>query len=106
METLATFHIAHLPTQLAVYIALFRDLRNASFLRQQLLAGNADFEYAFLDAASVRSVTVKHQSTTDYSLGFFYDPCSSCHLQSRDRHAKPADEVTQRTFRDSFCLES
>ncbi|MCJ1241184.1 hypothetical protein MMC14_009188 [Varicellaria rhodocarpa] len=57
METLATFHITHLPTELAVYIALFRGLRNASFLRQQLLDGNTEYEYAFLDAASILSTT-------------------------------------------------
>lgn len=40
----------HLPPSLAVHVALFRDLKNAVFLRQQLLDGNTDFEYALIDA--------------------------------------------------------
>lgn len=31
-------------------MALFRDVRNAVFLRQQLLEGNGHYEYAFIDA--------------------------------------------------------
>ena len=53
MAQLTTFHLAHLPPDLAVNIALFRDLKNQSFLKQQLLDGNEAFEYAFLDAQSV-----------------------------------------------------
>lgn len=40
--------------QYPVVAGLFRNVENASFLRQQLLQGNTDFEYAFLDAAMVR----------------------------------------------------
>lgn len=45
--------LAHMPPELAVYVALYTDLQNAHFLREQLLAGNTDFEYAFIDASMV-----------------------------------------------------
>jgi EKC/KEOPS complex subunit CGI121/TPRKB len=51
---LTSLRLAHLPPPLAVHVALFREVSNAAFLRQQLLDGNPDFEYAFLDASSVR----------------------------------------------------
>lgn len=38
-----------------LHIGLFADLQNAPFLRQQLLSGNSDFEYAFIDATSIIS---------------------------------------------------
>lgn len=53
MNHLSVVNITHLPLDFAVYVALYRDLENASFLRQQLLDGNADFEYALLDASVV-----------------------------------------------------
>jgi EKC/KEOPS complex subunit CGI121/TPRKB len=45
--------LVHMPPELAVFIALYKDLENAQFLREQLLAGNSDFEYAFIDASMV-----------------------------------------------------
>ena len=45
--------LVHMPSELAVYAAFYRDLQNAKFLREQLLAGNSDFEYAFIDASMV-----------------------------------------------------
>ena len=36
-------------------IILFQKVRNAAFLRRQLLEGNSDFEYAFLDASVLLS---------------------------------------------------
>lgn len=53
MAELKSFHLAHLPPSLAVHVALYQDVKNAAFLRQQLLAGNADFEYALIDASTV-----------------------------------------------------
>lgn len=53
MADLKTLHLAHLPTDLAVHVALFQNLKNAAFLRRQLLDGNADFEYALIDASVV-----------------------------------------------------
>jgi len=34
---------------------MYTDVENASFLREQLLAGNAEFEYAFIDASMILS---------------------------------------------------
>jgi len=48
-----TVHLAHMPPDLAVYVALYRNVENAAFLKEQLLAGNAEFEYAFIDASMV-----------------------------------------------------
>lgn len=45
--------LAHMPSELRLYIAHFTDLQNAQFLRQQLLAGNTNFDYAFIDASTV-----------------------------------------------------
>ncbi|EAW11434.1 EKC/KEOPS complex subunit CGI121/TPRKB [Aspergillus clavatus NRRL 1] len=53
--SLETIQLPHLPSNLPVHIGLYRDVNNAPFLRQQLLSGNADFEYAFIDASMVFS---------------------------------------------------
>ena len=45
--------LAHMPPELAVYVAMNTDVENAPFLKEQLLAGNAEFEYAFIDASMV-----------------------------------------------------
>lgn len=50
---LQEIHLQHMPPELALYAALYRDVQNASSLREQLLAGNTDFEYAFIDASMV-----------------------------------------------------
>lgn len=55
MSLLQTIHLEHLPTT-PIHIALYRNVTNASFLQQQLLAGNTDFEYAFIDANVVRYI--------------------------------------------------
>ncbi|KAK3173681.1 hypothetical protein OEA41_007013 [Lepraria neglecta] len=57
MAALQTLHLAHLPPDLAVHVALYTDVRNASFLRDQLLQGNPDFEYALVDASVILSTT-------------------------------------------------
>ena len=51
MESITLPHLSKQPLQ----IGLFRDVKNAPFLRKQLLAGNSEFEYAFLDASAVIS---------------------------------------------------
>ena len=50
MESLV---LPHLPTTL--HIALFTSVRNSAFLRAQLLAGNKEFEYAFVDPETIFS---------------------------------------------------
>ncbi|KAH7024273.1 kinase binding protein CGI-121-domain-containing protein [Macrophomina phaseolina] len=49
VQTIVLPHLPHAP----VHLALFRDVKNAAFLRRQLLDGNQAFEYAFLDATAV-----------------------------------------------------
>lgn len=51
METISLPHLPQHPLRLGV----FQNVKNASFLRKQLLEGNSDFEYAFLDAAAILS---------------------------------------------------
>lgn len=53
MANLQTLYLAHLPSDLAVHIALYKNLKNATFLRQQLLDGNSRYEYALIDASVV-----------------------------------------------------
>ncbi|KAL6253404.1 hypothetical protein RBB50_001128 [Rhinocladiella similis] len=52
-----TIHLAHMPPELALFVSLYTDVENASILKQQLLAGNAEFEYAFIDANMILSTT-------------------------------------------------
>ncbi|KAM0329481.1 hypothetical protein ACHAQA_004790 [Verticillium albo-atrum] len=54
---LDTIALDLVPADHQVHAALFRDVQNAAFLHSQLLARNADFEYAFIDASVVVSRT-------------------------------------------------
>ncbi|KAL2843504.1 kinase binding protein CGI-121-domain-containing protein [Aspergillus pseudoustus] len=69
--SLETIDLPHLPSSLAVHVALYKDVQNASYLRQQLLSANADFEYAFIDAAMVMSrahvLSAIFRAVNDYS---------------------------------------
>jgi len=47
--------IEHIPQSCEVYAALFRGIDNASFIQSQLIARNAEFEYAFIDASCIGS---------------------------------------------------
>lgn len=58
-------NLEHLPAEYNVHIALFRNVRNASFLHQQLLGRNTDFEYAFIDA-SVVSALIPSSHRSDF----------------------------------------
>lgn len=49
-------NLEHLPASHTIDVALFRNIKNASFLHQQLLAGNTDFEYALIDASVVSAL--------------------------------------------------
>ncbi|KAL4763974.1 EKC/KEOPS complex subunit CGI121/TPRKB [Aspergillus foveolatus] len=55
MSSLETIHLPHLPSSLEIHAALYKDVQNAASLRQQLLSGNTDFEYAFIDASMILS---------------------------------------------------
>ncbi|EHK24208.1 uncharacterized protein TRIVIDRAFT_29946 [Trichoderma virens Gv29-8] len=50
-----TVELEHVPSSYRIYLALFRNVKNAAFLHQQLLARNAGFEYAFIDASTIVS---------------------------------------------------
>lgn len=50
---LESLQLEHVPATHSVHVAVFRDVENAAFLHQQLLARNADFEYALIDAGVV-----------------------------------------------------
>jgi EKC/KEOPS complex subunit CGI121/TPRKB len=58
MAAVQTLHLSHLSPALEVHVALFSDLLNAGFLRDQLLAGNSEFEYALIDASMVSTATI------------------------------------------------
>jgi hypothetical protein len=55
MALLQSIRLEHLPASHVLHVALFHSVSNASFLHQQLLDGNAEFEYAFIDASVVRA---------------------------------------------------
>ena len=59
MALVETLSLVHLPPGLAVHIVLYQDVQNAAFLHQQLLKGNPDFEYAFIDASVVGAMLFK-----------------------------------------------
>ncbi|KAI1160394.1 kinase binding protein CGI-121-domain-containing protein [Nemania serpens] len=52
---LETLHLEHVPETHSVHVAVFRDVANAAFLHQQLLARNSEFEYALIDASVITS---------------------------------------------------
>ncbi|KAF2273114.1 CGI-121-domain-containing protein [Westerdykella ornata] len=56
MVHVRTYRLPHYE-QYPVHVALFRDVSNAAFLRKQLLEANEDFDYAFLDASMIISLT-------------------------------------------------
>ena len=51
---LETLRLEHVPESHQVHIAFFKGVSNPGFLQAQLLARDTDFEYAFIDASSVR----------------------------------------------------
>jgi hypothetical protein len=54
-QSSAFVRVPHMASHV-LHAALFTDVENSAFLRQQLLGGNSDFEYAFVDASSVPSL--------------------------------------------------
>ncbi|KAL1877972.1 hypothetical protein Daus18300_002326 [Diaporthe australafricana] len=55
MSRLETVALEHVPSTHSVHVAFFKGVANAGYLQSQLLARNADFEYAFIDATTVVS---------------------------------------------------
>lgn len=52
---LDTINLEHVPSSHTVHVAFFKGVANAGFLQSQLLARNAEFEYAFIDATTIVS---------------------------------------------------
>ncbi|ROW11861.1 hypothetical protein VPNG_04966 [Cytospora leucostoma] len=55
MSLLDTITLEHVPPSHSVHVAFFKGVSNAGFLQSQLLARNANFEYAFIDATAIVS---------------------------------------------------
>jgi EKC/KEOPS complex subunit CGI121/TPRKB len=55
MALVRTFTLPHYEAY-PIHVALFKDVKNASYLRSQLLEANPDFDYAFLDAEMVGNI--------------------------------------------------
>jgi hypothetical protein len=74
MAAVRTFTLPHYEAY-PVQVALFKDVKNAEFLKSQLLAANPEFDYAFLDAAMVSEVLLSHAITniTRLLLLFVFD---------------------------------
>ena len=107
---LETIHLPHFPPSLPVHVALYRDLDNASFLRQQLIAGNTDFEYALVDASMVCVPTaIVSRSWSHLSnrkrTGILKDPYSCSRLPSRQRLPDEPSQIEKRSFGNCVVLE-
>ncbi|TAQ91556.1 hypothetical protein B7494_g28 [Chlorociboria aeruginascens] len=83
MTLLRSLHLEHLPLDHTIHIALFRNVNNASFLHQQLLGGNREFEYAFIDA----SVLVSTRQALSATYRATYDLLAA-RLRSRNVHSE------------------
>ena len=105
MNAISTLHVCHLPVDLAVYVALYTSLKNACFLRQQLLDGNSEFEYAFLDATSVCLDQLEILKLLLSIVDFVNHTFISSGLQGRERHEERADEVTKCALGDCLRVE-
>ncbi|KAJ9605698.1 hypothetical protein H2200_009547 [Cladophialophora chaetospira] len=78
-----TINLAHLPPELALYVAMYTDVENATFLKEQLLAGNAEFEYAFIDASLI--ISTKHVLAAAFRACYDY---LNDRLKSRNVHSE------------------
>jgi hypothetical protein len=80
--TMETITLPHLPDS-PIQACLFKNVQNAAFLRQQLLEGNTDFEYAFLDA----SVLISRSHVLAACFRAICDSLNGC-LKSRNVHSE------------------
>lgn len=78
MSALETINLSHLPASWPVHVALYKDVKNAPFLRQQLISGNSDFEYALIDASMVGCETPSNYASASLIMDTDpdKDPCS------------------------------
>jgi len=80
---LKTIHLAHMPPELALHVALYREVKNAPFLKQRLLEGNTEYEYAFIDATTILSTTHVLAATFRAMNDFLHE-----RLKSRNVHSE------------------
>ena len=107
MDQVTSIHLAHLPPDNITHILLVRNLKNAPFLLEQLVAGNTDYEYALLDATTVCSSSKAGNPISKLMIqGTFDNTSARRHLQSSQRHEGQSHEITQPTFRDRPFSES
>ena len=59
-----TYRLPHLPPEQPVHVALYEDVTNSSDLKRALLAGDGDYEYAFIDAGAVRTWPIISRPST------------------------------------------
>ena len=85
MEQDTTIQLSHLP-QHPIHISLFKNVQNSAYLREQLLAMNAEFEYGFLD--------------------FICEPSARSGVSSNQWHESWSSEEPQRTFWGRVFFES
>lgn len=83
---LQSLHLSHLPLSYTVFVAVYRDLRNAAYLKEQLLVGNSAFEYAFIDASLVRlGSSWTNTAVSHIVLDLVNYTCTSCGFPSDQR---------------------
>jgi hypothetical protein len=78
MALVRTFTLPHYE-QYPVCVALFQNVKNAAYLRSQLLEANPEFDYAFLDAEMVSTIYMR--SSNSNPLIF----TSSTHFSERNK---------------------
>ena len=96
LKMLSKVDMAHLSPGLVVYVGLFTEVQNATYLRQQLLDSNTDYEFAFLDAKMVRAargIDVLIISRLTDRLALVDDPCTSSGVQSCPGHVVQQNEI-------------
>ncbi|KAF2708073.1 CGI-121-domain-containing protein [Pleomassaria siparia CBS 279.74] len=84
MAAVRTFSLPHYPDY-PIQVALFKDVKNATFLRSQLLEANADFDYAFIDATMILTpLHLLHPTFLSLHLALSTPP----RLKSRTPHSE------------------
>lgn len=77
-----TIYLSHIPEDLALYVSSYTNVTNASYLKEQLIAANQDFNYAFIDANVILSrkhlLTACFRALNDY----IHDRLRSNNVQS------------------------
>lgn len=66
--TVQTLRLEHVPHPHEVHVVAFNDVANGAFLRDQLLSGNPEFEYAFVDSSVVGNVVLQPSSPVNACL--------------------------------------